>query len=117
MVITSVSNLNAQSTDEILKKGIEFREKGDLDESLEILKQAEKQDKNNSEILYQIALTYISKDEIESVNFRYGNLKQMISQYNPSKLKDGFNDNNGEQIYFISNPSLGLWSCKERFNS
>ena len=64
LVITSVSNLNAQSTDEILKKGIELREKGDLYESLAILKQAEKQDKNNSEILYQIALTFLKKNAI-----------------------------------------------------
>ncbi|MFC1726503.1 tetratricopeptide repeat protein [candidate division KSB1 bacterium] len=50
----------------LLDKGIELRDKGDLDESLKILKQAEKQDRsNNTEVLYHIALTYIRKNEIE----------------------------------------------------
>jgi hypothetical protein len=39
----------------------------------------------------------------------------MLEKYNPGKLKDGFNDVNGEEIYFISNPALGLWSFKDRF--
>ena len=35
--------------------------------------------------------------------------------YNPKKLKDGYNImDNGEEIFFISNPALGLWSSKER---
>ena len=57
-------DLYAQSIDEVLQKGIKLREKGDLDKSLEILKQAEKQDKKNSEVLYNIALTYLKKGEI-----------------------------------------------------
>lgn len=57
----------------------------------------------------------ISKQEIESVNFRYADLKQMLSLYDPEKLKDGFNTIHGEEIFFISNPGLGLWSWKERF--
>ena len=63
-IILFLSNLTfAQHSH--LEKGIELREKGDLDESLKILKQAEKQDKNNTDVLYQIALTYIKKNEIE----------------------------------------------------
>jgi nickel-dependent lactate racemase len=57
----------------------------------------------------------ISKEEIESVNFRYADLQQMVSCYNPEKLEDGFNSVHGEEIFFICNPGLGLWSWKERF--
>lgn len=58
----------------------------------------------------------LSKEEIESVNFLYGDLKKMMNKYNPEILKDGFNIlPNGEEIFFISNPALGLWSYKNRF--
>jgi nickel-dependent lactate racemase len=57
----------------------------------------------------------ISRKEIEAVDFEYANLQQMQAKYNPGKLKDGFNAVGGEEIYFISNPGLGLWSWKERF--
>jgi len=59
---------------------------------------------------------YISKEEIEKVNFNYSPIDEMIKKYNPEKLKDGFNKMpDGEEIFFISNPGLGLWSYKERF--
>jgi len=49
------------------------------------------------------------------VNFRYHDLKEMISKYNPEKLNEGFNTlGDGEEIFFISNPALGLWTSKER---
>jgi len=56
---------------------------------------------------------YLSKQEIESVNFQYGDLEATLKKYSPDKLKDGFNLlDNGEEIYFISNPALGLWAYK-----
>ncbi len=57
----------------------------------------------------------LSKDEIESVNFKYADLDTMIKRYDPAKLKDGFNTVGGEEIFYISNPGMGLWSWKERF--
>jgi len=58
----------------------------------------------------------ISKEEIESVNFNYADLDKMMKKYNPEKLKDGFNIMpDGEEIFYISNPAMGLWAYKERF--
>ena len=57
----------------------------------------------------------LTKQEIESVNFSYGDLEKMLQKYNPSKMKEGVNIINGEEIYYISNPALGLWACKNRF--
>jgi nickel-dependent lactate racemase len=58
---------------------------------------------------------HLTKMEIESVNFRFHELNKMIHKYNPEKLKDGFNTmNNGEKIFYISNPALGLWSSVEK---
>ena len=34
---------------------------------------------------------HLSQDEIESVCFKYHDLKDMIKRYNPEKLKDGTN--------------------------
>jgi hypothetical protein len=40
----------------------------------------------------------------------------MMDRYNPEKLKDGFNTlADGEEIFFVSNPALGLWAHKDRF--
>ena len=59
---------------------------------------------------------HLTQEEIESVNFSYANLNKMIDKYNPEKLKDGVNIMpDGEEIFYISNPALGLWACKERF--
>jgi nickel-dependent lactate racemase len=58
---------------------------------------------------------YLTREEIESVNFKYRNLNDMLKKYNPKNLKDGFNNmDDGEEIYFISNPALGLWTSKQR---
>jgi nickel-dependent lactate racemase len=58
---------------------------------------------------------HVTQGEIESVNFAYADLSEMIKKYDPHQLKDGFNTVNGEKIFFISNPGMGLWSWKERF--
>jgi nickel-dependent lactate racemase len=70
----------------------------------------------------RFAITYcpgiVSRKEIEQVNFRYANLGTMMETYNPKLLQDGFNVlGNGEKIFFISNPALGLWADKKRFES
>ena len=54
---------------------------------------------------------HLTRNEIESVNFKYSDLNEMLIKYNPKQLKDGFNiTDEGEKIFFISNPALGLWS-------
>lgn len=58
----------------------------------------------------------LTRQEIESVNYSFGDLDKMMLKYDPGSLSDGFNTTaGGEEIFFISNPALGLWSSKERF--
>lgn len=58
----------------------------------------------------------LTQKEIESVNYQYGDLDEMMKRYNPDQLKDGYNTlPDGEEIFYISNPALGLWAYKERF--
>jgi nickel-dependent lactate racemase len=68
----------------------------------------------------RFSITYcpggITKEEIEGVNFKYADLNEMIKKYDPEKLKDGVNIMpDGEEIFYISNPALGLWAFKGRF--
>ena len=67
----------------------------------------------------RFSITYcpgnLTRHEIESVNFKYHDLAEMTNKYDPKKLKDGFNMMvDGEEIYYISNPALGLWTSKAR---
>ena len=58
----------------------------------------------------------LTREEIESVHFRYVSLDEMMKRYNPEKLTDGFNIMpDGEEVFFISNPALGLWAHRDRF--
>jgi nickel-dependent lactate racemase len=56
----------------------------------------------------------LSKEEVEGVGFSYGNLKAMLALYDPRKLSLGVNRVNCEEIFFISNPGLGLWAHRSR---
>lgn len=57
---------------------------------------------------------YLTRQEIESVNFKYADLAVMLNKYNPYLLKDGFYTlADGEEFYLISNPAVGLWSVKK----
>jgi len=53
----------------------------------------------------------LSKEEIEKAAFNYISLDKALKKYNPKALKPGYNTlENGEEIFFIENPALGLWS-------
>ncbi len=59
---------------------------------------------------------FLTKEEILSVNFQYADIRSAIKRYDPQKLTDGFNVlSDGEEIFYISNPALGLWAYRERF--
>ncbi|MDD4379405.1 MAG: lactate racemase domain-containing protein [Dysgonamonadaceae bacterium] len=58
----------------------------------------------------------LSKEEIESVGFQWADIDEMMKNLHFAELKDGYNTlPDGEKIYFISNPALGLWAHKDRF--
>ena len=59
---------------------------------------------------------HISREEIEGVNYTYAPLAEMLLKYDPEKLVDGMNElPDGERVFYISNPALGLWSWKNNF--
>jgi len=60
---------------------------------------------------------HLTADEVEGVNFRCAPLEKMTERYNPATLKDGWNIVDGEEVFYISNPALGLWAYRGRFTS
>ena len=65
----------------------------------------------------RFSITYcteqVSKEEVESVNFRWRPYAEAAAEYDPAELKDGWNEKNGERFFYVSNPALGLWKRKE----
>lgn len=61
------------------------------------------------------AVKKISKEEIQSVGFNPEDYDEVIKKYDPNKLKYGFNEVDGEEVFYIPNPALGLWIDKNRF--
>jgi hypothetical protein len=60
----------------------------------------------------------VSQKEIEGVGYNYASYDDMIQKYNPATLKDGWNTlPDGEKIFYVSNPALGLWALKIQFES
>ncbi|SHI86770.1 protein of unknown function [Tangfeifania diversioriginum] len=58
----------------------------------------------------------LTRKEIENAGYKYADIEEMTNKYNPEKLKDGFNVMpDGEEIFYISNPAIGLWAYKDRF--
>jgi nickel-dependent lactate racemase len=59
----------------------------------------------------------LTRKEIENVGFTYGDLAAMLKVYDPKKLTQGYNRVNGEEIFFILNPGLGLWAHRARIEA
>lgn len=58
----------------------------------------------------------LTREEVEGAGFLYAPLDAMLKVYDPAKLKDGFNTMpDGEKIFYISNPALGLWGLRSQF--
>ena len=65
----------------------------------------------------RFSITYatelVTREEVEGVAFGYMPYADAAKKYDPAKLVDGFNTVDGEEIFYISNPALGLWSYKK----
>lgn len=59
----------------------------------------------------------LTREETEGVGFRYADLASTLDRYNPARLEDGFNTVDGEEVFFVSHPALGLWASRDRFQA
>ncbi|WP_159620638.1 lactate racemase domain-containing protein [Ruania rhizosphaerae] len=57
----------------------------------------------------------LSREEVESVGYGYLDMEEALRRYDPEVMRDGWNTmDDGEQVFFISTPSAGLWSTADR---
>ncbi|MFO7637550.1 MAG: lactate racemase domain-containing protein [Clostridia bacterium] len=62
------------------------------------------------------AVRNLTEEEIQGVHYKYADYEETIKRYDPAKLVEGTNMmEDGEEIYYISNPGLGLWAERKRF--
>jgi nickel-dependent lactate racemase len=57
---------------------------------------------------------HLTREEVKGVGFNYGDLNAMLARYDPDKLTHGYNRVDGEDVFFIANPGLGLWAHRSR---
>ena len=55
----------------------------------------------------------LTEEEVRGAAFNYMSYEEASAKYDPAKLVDGFNTVDGEEIFYISNPALGLWVCDD----
>ena len=61
---------------------------------------------------------HLTRHEIESVGYKYADLTQAQRRYDAAKMKEGFNIMpDGEEVFYISTPSAGLWTTDAKLNS
>ncbi len=60
----------------------------------------------------------LAREEIEGVGYQYADLDAVLRRYDPAVLKPGWNTMpDGERIYYIPNPALGLWAHRSRITA
>lgn len=57
----------------------------------------------------------LTREEITGAGFQYGDIKSALPKYDPARLKQGYNRVDGEDVFFVPNPGLGLWAHRDRF--
>ncbi|MFP5249252.1 MAG: lactate racemase domain-containing protein [Acidobacteriota bacterium] len=57
---------------------------------------------------------HLRRDEVEGVGYGYGELEPMLRRYDPATLRHGLNRVEGEEVFFVANPGLGLWAHRSR---
>jgi len=58
---------------------------------------------------------FLTKTEIEGVNFRHAEINATVARYQPERCKQGWNTtSDGERFYFIPTPSAGLWATRDK---
>ena len=58
----------------------------------------------------------LTKEEVEGVGFSYLPYEQAVQRYPLHKMQAGYNTMpDGEEVFFIPNPALGLWALKSQF--
>ncbi len=63
-----------------------------------------------------LAPGHLKRADVEKIKYHYMDINKALEKYPIEKLDNGWNILNGEKLYYISNPALGLWADKKKFN-
>lgn len=59
------------------------------------------------------AAPQLGRESVEAVGYEYADIDEITEKYSPERLQDGINIlPDGEEIFYISNPALGLWQTE-----
>ena len=75
----------------------------------------EEKSKEGARLFVEECVSFVA--EIEAVGYQSADYDALAEKYDPAKLAYGYNAADGEEIYFIPNPALGLWIDRERFEA
>lgn len=59
-------------------------------------------------------LERMSRDKAAKGRIHFEDCGMLVKKYDPGRLKPGINWVDGEEVYFIPNPALGLWALRDR---
>jgi nickel-dependent lactate racemase len=60
---------------------------------------------------------HLTREEIEQVGYEYADLSEMQMRYPADSMNEGWNIMpDGEEVFYISTPSAGLWSTREKLD-
>lgn len=66
----------------------------------------------------RFSITYCTEkltgEEVTGAGFKYLPYREAVKKYDPAALTDGFCNIDGEEIFYIGNPALGLWVCDKK---
>ena len=61
---------------------------------------------------------HLTQAEIEQVGYAYADLAEAQARYAPDKMQEGWNTMpDGEEVFYISTPSAGLWTTEAKLNN
>jgi len=61
---------------------------------------------------------HLTRAEIEKVGYEFADVAEMQARYSPDKMKEGWNTMpDGEEVFYISTPSAGLWSTQAKLDN
>ena len=64
-------------------------------------------------ITYATRPENLSREAVEGVGYRWADYEETARRYNPMTLREGWNTlPDGEEIYFVGTPALGLWKAE-----
>ncbi|HEX4000965.1 MAG TPA: lactate racemase domain-containing protein [Pirellulales bacterium] len=57
----------------------------------------------------------LTKEDIESVNYKYADIGEVVKRYQPQHRQEGWNlTGDGERFFYIPTPSAGLWAMRKK---